>query len=126
MNAVNPKADENLLELMVKIAENPQEWQNIHAILREYSPPRTNTELSARQPFQSLRFKPPRLLIFDRDMTYRYVNTSTLEAHSTLNESIAASRLPICFLNVGHLLKATMSACKPGASTVDISFNSHS
>jgi len=36
VDAVSPKADEDLLELMVRIAENPSEWQQVHHVLREY------------------------------------------------------------------------------------------
>lgn len=36
MDSVSPKADEDLLEIMVRIAENPSEWQQIHHILRKY------------------------------------------------------------------------------------------
>jgi hypothetical protein len=36
VDAVSPKADEDLLELMVRIAENPSEWQHVHHKLREY------------------------------------------------------------------------------------------
>lgn len=33
---MSPKADENLLELMVRIAENPSQWKQVHHMLREY------------------------------------------------------------------------------------------
>jgi len=36
VDSVSPKADEDLLELMVRIAENPSEWQQVHHILRKY------------------------------------------------------------------------------------------
>ncbi|PSN35054.1 hypothetical protein C0J52_24063, partial [Blattella germanica] len=36
VDSVSPKADEDLLELMVRIAENPAEWQRVHNVLRKY------------------------------------------------------------------------------------------
>jgi hypothetical protein len=36
VDAVSPKADEDLLELMLRIAENPSEWQQVHHELRKY------------------------------------------------------------------------------------------
>ncbi|GFG28399.1 hypothetical protein Cfor_11329, partial [Coptotermes formosanus] len=33
VDSVSPKADEDLLELMVRIAENPAEWQQVHHVL---------------------------------------------------------------------------------------------
>jgi hypothetical protein len=36
VDSVSPKADEDLLELMVRIAENPSEWQQVHQLLRKY------------------------------------------------------------------------------------------
>jgi hypothetical protein len=46
VDSVNPKADEDLLELMVRIAENPSEWQQVHHLLRKYmtSSKKTNVE----------------------------------------------------------------------------------
>lgn len=34
VDAVDPEADENLLELMVRIAENPVEWRNVHKAMQ--------------------------------------------------------------------------------------------
>lgn len=55
VDSVDPEADENLLELMVRIAENPEKWRSIHAAIgKSAGPVRTGYSNSKTNLFSAI------------------------------------------------------------------------